>query len=43
MNFKRMMNIWGKMFFGFFIRLIYSIKNFLKTQNIFILKTKVGF
>ena len=43
MNFKRMMNIWKKMFFDFFIRLIYSIKNFLTTQYIFILNPKVGF
>ena len=43
MNFKRMMNIWKKMFFDFFIRLIYIIQNFLKTQYIFILNPKVGF
>lgn len=43
MNFKRMMNIWRKMFFDFFIRLIYSIKISQKTQYIFILNSKVGF
>jgi hypothetical protein len=43
MNFKRMMNIYKKMFFDFFIRLIYIIQNLLKTQNIFILNSKVGF
>ncbi len=35
MNFKRMMNIWKKMFFDFFIRLIYIIKNLMVPKNIF--------
>jgi len=43
MNFKRMMNIYKKMLFDFFMRLIYIIQNFRKTQSIFILNSKVGF
>ncbi len=43
MNFKRMMNIYKKMFFDFFMRLICSVQNLLKTQNSFILNSKVGF
>ena len=40
MNFKRIMNIWRKMFFDFFIRLIYSIQNLLLPKNIFTLIQK---
>ncbi len=43
MNFKRMMNIYKQMFFDFFIRIIYILKNFLIPQNIFTLSSKVGF
>ena len=35
MNFKRMMNIYKKMFFDFFIRLIYIIQNFLQPKIFF--------
>ena len=34
MNFKRMMNIYSKMFLHFFIRLIYIIQNLLLSKNI---------
>jgi IS5 family transposase len=34
MNFKRMMNIYKQMFFDFFIRLVYFLKNLLIPQNI---------
>ncbi len=37
MNFKRMMNNCKKMFFDFFIRIIYIIQNLLLRQNIFTL------
>ncbi len=40
MNFKRIMNIWRKMFFDFFIRLIYIIQNLLLPKNIFTLIQK---
>lgn len=40
MNFKRIINIYKKMFFDFFIRLIYIIQNCLPPQNIFILLPK---
>jgi hypothetical protein len=40
MNFKRMMNIYKKMFFDFFIRLIYIIQNLLLPTNIFTLTQK---
>jgi IS5 family transposase len=43
MNFKRMMNIYKRMFFDFFIRMIYILKNLMIPQNIFILSSKVGF
>jgi IS5 family transposase len=43
MNFKRMMNIYKQMFFGFFIRTIYILKNLLITQNIFILSPRLVF
>jgi IS5 family transposase len=35
MNFKRMMNIYKKMFFDFFMRQIYIIQNLLWPKNIF--------
>jgi IS5 family transposase len=34
MNFKRMMNIYKKMFFDFFIRMIYIVQNFLLPKNV---------
>ena len=40
MNFKRMMNIYSKMFLHFFIRLIYIIQNLLLPKNIFTLNQK---
>jgi IS5 family transposase len=43
MNFKRMMNIYKKMFFDFFMRLIYIIQNLLWPKNIFNLIPKVTF
>jgi IS5 family transposase len=43
MNFKRMMNIYKKMFFDFFIRMIYIIQNLLLPKNIFILIPKMTF
>jgi IS5 family transposase len=43
MNFKRMMNIYKKMFFDFFIRTIYIIQNLLLRKNIFILIPKMTF
>ena len=43
MNFKRMMNIYKKMFFDFFIRMIYIIQNLLLPKNIFILILKMTF
>ncbi|MDQ2721007.1 MAG: IS5 family transposase [Bacteroidota bacterium] len=43
MNFKRMMNIYKKMFFGFIIRLIYIIQNYFLPQNIFTLLSEKTF
>jgi len=43
MNFKRMMNIYKKMFFGFFIRLMNILKNFLLPENTFALTLKATF
>jgi IS5 family transposase len=43
MNFKRMMNIYKKMFFDFFIRTIFIIQNLLLPKNIFILIPKMTF
>lgn len=43
MNFKRMMNIWKKMFFGFFIRILYIIENFLGMEKNFTLIAQKGF
>jgi len=43
MNFKRMMNIYKKMFFDFFIRIIIIIQNFLQLKNIFNLIPKMTF
>ncbi len=43
MNFKRMMNIYKKMFFDFFIRMIYIVKNFLLPENTFALILKCPF
>lgn len=43
MNFKRMMNIYKKMFFDFFIRLIYFLKNLLLPENTFALTAKLTF
>ena len=43
MNFKRMMNIYKKMFFGFFIRMIYIVKNCLMPENVFALTSKMTF
>jgi len=43
MNFKRMMNIYKKMFFGFFIRTIYIIQSLLLRKNIFTLIPKMTF
>jgi len=43
MNFKRMMNIYSKMFLNFFIRLVYSIQNLLLPPNIYTLTPKTGF
>jgi IS5 family transposase len=40
MNFKRMMNIYKKMFFDFFIRIIYIIQNLLLPKNIITLTPK---
>lgn len=40
MNFKRMMNIYKEMFFGFFIRMIVMLKKLLLQQNIFALNYK---
>ncbi len=37
MNFKRMMNIYKKMFFDFFIRLLYIIRNLLFGQKIILI------
>ncbi|MFN2440875.1 MAG: IS5 family transposase, partial [Chitinophagaceae bacterium] len=43
MNFKRMMNIYKKMFFDFFIRIIYITQNLLLPKNIFTLISKRSF
>ncbi len=43
MNFKRMMNIYQKMSFDFFIRLIYVVQNCLLSRNTFTLAFKKGF
>jgi len=43
MNFKRMMNIWTKMFFDLFIRLIYIFKNLLLSKKYFVLIPKMSF
>lgn len=43
MNFKRMMNIYQKMFFDFFIRLIYVLQNGLLSPNTFTLVFKKSF
>ncbi|MDQ2720609.1 MAG: transposase [Bacteroidota bacterium] len=43
MNFKRIMNIYKQMFFGFIIRLIYIIQNRLLPQNIFTLLSEKSF
>jgi len=43
MNFKRMMNIYKKMFFDFFIRTIYIIQSLLLRKNIFSLIPKMIF
>jgi IS5 family transposase len=43
MNFKRMMNIYQKMFFDFFIRLIYIVENLLSPQKKFSLSPKLTF
>lgn len=43
MNFKRMMNIYKKMFFSFFIRVIYIVKNFLLPEHTFALIPKMTF
>jgi IS5 family transposase len=43
MNFKRMMNIYKKMFFCFFIRMIYINKNLLLPKKIFTLIPKMTF
>ncbi len=40
MNFKRMMNIYKKMFFDFFIRMIYIVQNFLLPKNVLVLPLK---
>ncbi len=40
MNFKRMMNIYKKMFFDFFMRLIYIIQNLLLPEKYFIVIPK---
>ncbi len=42
-DFKRMMNIYKKMFFGFFIRLMNILKNFLLPENTFALTLKATF
>ncbi len=34
MNFKRMMNIYKKMFFDFFIRMVFIIQNLLSPKYI---------
>ena len=43
MNFKRMMNIWKKMFFDFFFWLLQIIQNFLLPQKNFILFVEKSF
>ncbi len=43
MNFKRMMNIYKKMFLGFFIRLVFIIKNLLKPEIFFTGNPKMTF
>ena len=43
MNFKRIMNIYKRMFFDFFIRMIYIIQNCLLPQNIFTSLPKKSF
>jgi IS5 family transposase len=43
MNFKRMMNIYKKMFFGFFIRLLYFVQNFMPPQKNFTSISESGF
>ena len=43
MNFKRMMNIYKKMFFDFFIRMIYIVQNLLLPKNIFTLIPEMTF
>jgi IS5 family transposase len=43
MNFKRMMNIYRKMFFDFFIRLIYVAQNCLLSRNTFTFAFEKGF
>lgn len=43
MNFKRIMNIYKKMFFDFFIRMIYVIQNLLFPQYVFTVNSKTTF
>lgn len=43
MNFKRMMNIWKRMFFDFFIRLVYIVQNFLLPEKNFTLLRQRSF
>ena len=43
MNFKRMMNIYKKMFFDFFIRMISIFQNLLLPQYVFTLNSKTTF
>ncbi len=43
MNFKRMINIYKKMFFGFFIRMIYIFQNIILPKNMFTLTPKMTF
>ncbi len=43
MNFKRMINIYKKMFFDFFIRMIYIFQNIILPKNIFTLTPKMTF
>ncbi len=43
MNFKRMMNIYAKMFLAFFIRMFYILQNLLIPQNIFTSVPKMSF
>jgi len=43
MNFKRMMNIYAKMFFGFFIRVFHIIQNLLMSKQYLIVIPKMSF